>query len=194
MDTVLGILSRPDPLGHCRNTPACPTHVPPMYRAYTSHVPGLHLPIPSQAHGLYLACITHVPGFGSLSAFIILPSSFAFGGFARPFCILHSAFYLRSGVALGSHWGGFRVAWGWLWGAYRLAINTLWGGFDVALMWLWGGLGRRLNRDLPGALHSALYLCPSVGVADGKSWPTAYEAGNRWRRSGRRLASRPHSQ
>jgi hypothetical protein len=32
-------------------------------------------------------------------------------------------------VALGSHWG-----------AYRLAINTLWGGFDVALMWLWVAL------------------------------------------------------
>jgi hypothetical protein len=32
------------------------------------------------------------------------------------------------GVALGSHWG-----------AYRLAINRLWSGFDVALRWLWGG-------------------------------------------------------
>jgi hypothetical protein len=69
----------------------------------------------------------------------------ALGGFARPFCILHSAFNLRLGVALVSHWSGFRVAlgshWGrigvalgWLWGAYQLAINTLWGGFDVALM------------------------------------------------------------
>jgi hypothetical protein len=45
------------------------------------------------------------------------------GGFARPFCILYSAFNLRLGVALG-----------WLWGAYQLAINTLWGGFGVALM------------------------------------------------------------
>jgi hypothetical protein len=70
------------------------------YHACTTHVPGLHL-----------ACTSHVPGL-----------YLALGGVALPFCILHSSFYLRSGVALGSHWG-----------RNRLAINTLWGGFDVAL-------------------------------------------------------------
>ena len=172
MATVLGILCRPDPLGHCRNTPACPMHVPPMYYACTWLAPPNPLPSTWLVPGLHHACTW----------------------LWFPFCIHHSSFILHFWVALGSHWGSLGVALGWLWGAYRLATNTLWGGFDVALMWLWGGLGRRLNRGLPGTLHSALYLCPSVGVADGKSWPTAYEADNRWRRSGRRLASRPHSQ
>ena len=39
-------------------------------------------------------------------------------------------------VALGSHGGGLRDAWGWLWGGYRLASNTHGGGFDVASRWL----------------------------------------------------------
>src|ERR1035441_3269993 len=37
-----------------------------MYHACTSHEPGLHLPIPSQAHGLYLPRTSHEPGFGPL--------------------------------------------------------------------------------------------------------------------------------
>ena len=199
----------PRPIGTLSQYPglyhACTTHVPPMYHACTMHVPRMYLAFTSQSPPKHMACTwlsprmnlacrqlgrpvtnqaSHItPAFGRLAAFILHPSSLTSGWL---WGIL--------GVALGSHWGRIGVALGCLWGAYRLAINRLWGGFDVALMWLWGGLGRRLNRGLPGALHSALYLCPSVGVADGKSWPTAYEAGNRWRRSGRRLASRPHSQ
>jgi hypothetical protein len=38
----------------------------------------------------------------------------ALSGFARPFCILHSAFNLRLGVALGSHWSRIGVALQWL--------------------------------------------------------------------------------
>src|ERR1035441_1711143 len=55
-----------------------------MYHACTTHVPGLYLPIPSQAPGLYLACTWLAGGFGwlwvalpRLSAFFILPSAFA---------------------------------------------------------------------------------------------------------------------
>ena len=155
---------------------ACTWLAPPNPLPITWLVPGLHHPCSWLAASLDVQSrITHHASLQPL------------GGF------LHSLFILHPSLS-GWLWGRIGVALGWLWGAYRLAINTLWGGFDVALMWLWGGLGRRLNRGLPGALHSALYLCPSVGAADGKSWRTAYEAGNRWRRSGRRLASRPHSQ
>jgi hypothetical protein len=35
---------------------AFPRHWRGLYHACTTHVPSLHLPIPSQAHGLYLAC------------------------------------------------------------------------------------------------------------------------------------------
>jgi hypothetical protein len=63
-----------------------------MYLACTSQPPPKHMACTSQVPRMYLAL----------------------GDFAPPFCILHSAFCLRLGVALGSHWG-----------AYRLAINTL---------------------------------------------------------------------
>ncbi len=117
---------------------ACTTHVPRMYLACTWLAPGLHL-----------ACTSHVPRM-----------YLALGGFAPPFCIRHSAFDLRLGVALGSHWcslgvalgwlwSGFGVALEWLWGRNRLAINRLWGGFDVALRWLWVTFPRAFPRAEP---------------------------------------------
>ena len=74
-----------------------------LHHACTTHVPRMHLPIPSQAHGLYLPCTTHVPGFERL----------------RP-VILHSYFFL-----LPSPQCGFGVALGWLWGGFRVAMGCL---------------------------------------------------------------------
>jgi hypothetical protein len=70
----------------------------------------------------------------------------------------------ESRLALGSHWGGFRVALGWLWGAYRLPTNTLCGGFDVAL----GGFAGTFLPAAPEArcaLKSAVCSKPLVAVA-----------------------------
>jgi hypothetical protein len=56
--------------------------------------------------------------------------------------LLLSAFYFLLslgggfGVALGSHWGGLRVAWGWLQGGLGVAIGCLPLGYQVALGWL----------------------------------------------------------
>src|ERR1035438_1004491 len=80
MDTVLGILSRPGPLGHCRNTPACTSHAPRMYLACTSQSPPNPLPITWLVPDLHLAL----------------------GGFAKPFIILHSSFFLRPRRVPGS--------------------------------------------------------------------------------------------
>ena len=83
-----------------------------LYHSCATHVPGLQLPIPSQAHGLDLACTTHVPGFRrSWPAFL-----------HSAFCILHSP-RGRIGVALVEPWGRNGVPISWL--------ST---GFEVALM------------------------------------------------------------
>ena len=71
---------------------ACTTHVPCMYLACTSHEPGLHLPITWLVPGLYLPCTWLWRSFG-------VP----FGGFARPFFILHSSFCIRPRAFTISH-------------------------------------------------------------------------------------------
>ena len=74
-----------------------------LYHACTSHVPRMHLPISSQALGLYLPRTSHVPGFGRLCP-----------------AILHSLFCLQPsprggfGVALGCLSVGYQHALGWL--------------------------------------------------------------------------------
>jgi hypothetical protein len=54
-------------------------------------------------------------------------------GFARPFCILHSAFHLCFGVALRWLWGRFGVALYSQVDGFVVALWSLWGGFEVAL-------------------------------------------------------------
>jgi hypothetical protein len=66
-----------------------PWLVPRMYHACTSHVPGSHLPIPSQSPPNHMA-----------RTWLVHRMNLALGGLAPTFSILHSAFCLPLGVAL----------------------------------------------------------------------------------------------
>jgi hypothetical protein len=54
----------------------------------------------------------------------------------RSFCILHSTFILRPGVALVEPWWRFEGALGWPWGGSLVPSRWLCGGLGVALRWL----------------------------------------------------------
>src|ERR1017187_3346399 len=95
----------------------------------------------------------------------VMPPAYtaASGGFAQPFCILHSALAQgwlegRMKVACRWLWGRIGVALGWLWGAYPLAIRWLWGGFDVAL----AGLRHLPPLFLLSTFCSLLSLRPAI--------------------------------
>ena len=60
--------------------------------------------------------------------------------------------------ALGSHYGGFRVALGWPWGGLGVALESQSVAYQMALGWLQDGFGWLCPAFLP----SALCLCPSL--------------------------------
>ena len=74
-----------------------------MYLPFTSHVPGFHLPIPSQAHGSYLPCTWLVSGFGHPCP--VIPQS-AIRNPHSPPCVLHKPFEYNSPPAPPLGWSG----------------------------------------------------------------------------------------
>jgi hypothetical protein len=91
-----------------------------MYLAFTSQSP------PNQ-----MACTSHVPGFGRLSAYC----------------------FPLSALPLWWLWGGFGGALGWPWGGLGVALGCLSVGYQQALGWLWPAFPGRSAIRNP---HSAL--------------------------------------